>query len=316
MKKYLVTGGAGFIGSALVKGLVQQGYSVRVLDNLNRGNLSKLQDVEGKFEFVQADIRDTKKVANAAKGCQAVIHLAYVNGTKFFYEKPDLVLDIAVRGMQSVIEAGKANKTTELFLASSSEVYQNAKLIPTPEDVPLIIPDPYNPRYSYGGGKILSELMAIHIANHYFKKVVIFRPHNVYGPNMGEEHVIPELIRKLQAIKKGGKAKLHIQGSGKETRSYIYIEDFARQFFLLLKKAKHLNTYNLGTNNKISSNNLAKKIAGLMQLDVEIIPGNIQKGSTPRRCPDISKIEKLGFKENFNLNEGLKETITWYQQNN
>lgn len=315
MRKYLVTGGAGFIGSSIVKKLVLQGYQVKVFDSLQRGKLSKLEEVEGKFEFIKGDIRDAKKVVKAGQGCDGIIHLAYVNGTKFFYSNPDLVLDIAIKGMQSVIEAGRKNGNSELFIASSSEVYQNPKVIPTPEEVPLVIPDPYNPRYSYGGGKILHELMAIHNAPLYFKKVVIFRPHNVYGPDMGEEHVIPELIRKIQKLKKDKLSNLFIQGTGKETRSYVYIDDFTKQFLLLLRKSKHLETYNLGTQNEISTEKLAKKIADLEELEVTIIPGDLRQGSTPRRCPDISKIKKLGFAKEFSLDMGLRQTIDWYNNN-
>lgn len=314
MKKYLVTGGAGFIGSAVVKNLLKNGHQVRVLDTLQRGKLSRLHDVKGQFEFIRTDIRDTKKVVQAAKGCDGIIHLAYVNGTKFFYSNPELVLDIAINGMLSVIEAGKKNGISELFVASSSEVYQNPKIVPTPEEILLTVPDPYNPRYSYGGGKILCELMSIHVASHYFKKVIIFRPHNVYGPDMGEEHVIPELIRKLQQ-KKSGKEKLPIQGSGKETRSFIFIDDFVHQFLIILKRGKHLNTYNLGTEEEISSYALAKKIARIMNRNVDIVPGKIREGSTPRRCPDITKITKLGYKKNISLEKGLEKTIIWYNQN-
>lgn len=308
-KRYLVTGGAGFIGSALVKSLLQDGHSVVVLDNLQRGALTKLSDVKNEFEFVSADIRDEGKVVKAAKGCDGIIHLAYVNGTKFFYSNPDLVLDIGIKGMLSVLSAGEKNNISELFLASSSEVYQNPASVPTPEEVQLVIPDPYNPRFSYGGGKILAELMSIHMGKKIFKKVIIFRPHNVYGPDMGEEHVIPEFIRKIATLHG---TKLQIQGSGKETRSYIFIDDFAKGFMIILKKGKNMNTYNIGTQNEVSSKQLAQLIAKLLQKNITVIPGELKKGSTPKRCPDISKLKALGFSEKVSLNEGLNKTIEWY----
>lgn len=310
-KKYLVTGGAGFIGSALVKSLLYAGHSIVVLDNLQRGQLTKLQEVKGQFDFISADIRDTQKVINAAKNCNGIIHLAYVNGTKFFYSNPDLVLDIAIRGMQTVLEAGKINKVPELFLASSSEVYQNATVIPTPEEVPLTIPDPYNPRYSYGGGKILCELMAIHIGKNYFKKVIIFRPHNVFGPDMGEEHVIPEFIRRMAKVRKQ-KESFSIEGSGKETRSYIYIDDFANGFLTILEKGKNMNTYNIGTQNELTSKNLAFTLAKLMDKKITLKFKDLKKGSTPRRCPDISKITQLGFQPTTPFETALQKTIDWY----
>ena len=99
----------------------------------------------------------------------AVIHLAYVNGTKFFYSKPTVILDIAVKGIINVIDACKKKKIKELYLASSSEVYQTPQKIPTDENESLKVPDIYNPRYSYGGGKILTELMGVHFGRKFLK---------------------------------------------------------------------------------------------------------------------------------------------------
>ena len=133
----------------------------------------------------------------AIAGVDSVLHLAYVNGTEYFYEHPELILDIAVRGMLNVLDACRAEKVPELVLASSSEAYHQPPIVPTPEGVPLVVPDPLNPRYSYGGGKLISELMALNWGRKGFERVMIFRPHNVYGPDMGWEHVIPDLGRKV-----------------------------------------------------------------------------------------------------------------------
>src|SRR3989338_4775797 len=160
-KKYLVTGGTGFIGSALVKRLVKEGHKVRVLDNNIRGLAENLKEIEDKIEIVTADIRDANTVQNVIKGVDSVIHLAYINGTEFFYTRPELVLEIAVKGIISVIDGCIMENVKEIVLASSSEVYQTPKKVPTDESAQLIVPDPMNPRYSYGGGKIISELMAI-----------------------------------------------------------------------------------------------------------------------------------------------------------
>src|SRR5215470_7856979 len=141
MKHYLVTGGAGFVGSALVRRLVQSGHRVRVLDDCSRGSPRRLTEILGEIEVIYADIRNTDAVDKAAEGVDSVVHLAYVNGTEFFYSKPDLVLDIAVRGMLNVIDACRKHAVPELVLASTSEVYQTPLQIPTAEDAPLIIPD-------------------------------------------------------------------------------------------------------------------------------------------------------------------------------
>ena len=146
--KYLITGGTGFIGAAIAQRLVKDGHDVRVLDNNTRGSTRRLDGVADDVELVVADIRDAAAVSNAIRGVDAVLHLAYINGTRFFYEQPELVLDVSVRGMLNVVDGCRQHGVSELYVASSSEVYQTPSVVPTPEAVPLIIPDPLNPRYS------------------------------------------------------------------------------------------------------------------------------------------------------------------------
>jgi len=235
-----------------------------------------------------------------------VIHLAYINGTKYFYSKPVLILDIAVKGIVNIMQACIKKKIKQIYLASSSEVYQTPNKIPTSESESLKIPDIYNPRYSYGGGKILTELMGIHYGRKYFQKLIIFRPHNVYGANMGYEHVIPEFIKRFKNLKN---KKFNIQGSGKEIRSFIYIDDFVNAFNLILNKGKHLNIYNIGTSEKIKIKDLAIRISKIFKKKIRFNKISIKKGGTKIRLPDIKKIKKLGFKQKFSLTQGLREII-------
>ena len=187
-KTFLVTGGTGFIGSNISSLLVNKGHNVKIFDNNFRGSVQKIKDFKKKIKFIKGDIRNKKSLNKALKNTDAVIHLAYVNGTKYFYSKPVLVLDVAIKGILNVIEGCIKNNIKELYLASSSEVYQTPNKIPTDENESLKIPNIFNPRYSYGGGKILTELMGVHYGKKYFKKLIIFRPHNVYGKDMGNEH--------------------------------------------------------------------------------------------------------------------------------
>jgi nucleoside-diphosphate-sugar epimerase len=241
----------------------------------------------------------------------AVIHLAYINGTKYFYTKPDLILDIAVKGMTNVLDGCKKYNVKELYLASSSEVYQTPIKVPTDENEMLKIPDIHNPRYSYGGGKIISELMCIHYGKKFFKKLVIFRPHNVYGANMGNEHVIPEFINRFRLLK-GNKFK--IQGTGNEIRTFIYIDDFVEAFKILIEKGKHLNIYNIGTSEKIQIKNLVKLLSKIFNKKIILRKTSLQKGGTKIRIPAITKIKKLGFKPKFNLYQGLNQTTNTFQK--
>jgi len=314
-KNYLVTGGTGFIGSALVKRLVHAGHTVRVLDNNSRGAAERLADVAKDVELVVADIRDAQAVKNAAKGMESVIHLAYVNGTEFFYSKPELVLDIALRGMLSVIDACRANGIGDLVLASSSEVYQTPPNIPTAEDAPLIVPDVLNPRYSYGGGKLACELMAINYGRTDFERVTIFRPHNVYGPDMGWEHVLPQLVaRAIKAISDTpfGTVPFPIQGDGSQTRAFVYIDDFTMGVMNIIEHGEHLGIYHIGNPEEISIKQVVNQVFKELGRTANILPGYLLEGSTERRCPDISKLRTLGYNPQVSFNKGLSTLVEWY----
>ncbi len=314
-KRYLITGGTGFLGSALVKQLIANKQQVRVLDNNWRGNVSKLRAVQGKYEFIEGDIRNIKIVNKSCRNIDVICHLAYINGTANFYKEPQLVLDVAVAGIVNVLNAAIKNKVKELILISSSEVYASPSIMPTPEAVPLVIPDPLNPRYSYSGGKIISELMVINYGRENFKRVIIVRPHNVYGPDMGQDHVIPQFIRRLQKQKINNvESEFSIQGSGLETRSFVYIEDFIQGLFLVMQKGKNLGIYNIGTDKEITMNKLAYITAKIMDIKIKVIPGPQLTGSPDRRCPDITKIKNLGYRPKYDLPTGLKKTIKWYAQ--
>src|SRR6185503_14674003 len=225
-------------------------------------------------EFVAGDIRDAAQVEKATQGMEEVHHLAFVNGTEFFYSQPDLVLDVGVRGMVNVIDACRKHGIGTLVLASSSEVYQTPPKVPTDETAPLTIPDPLNPRYSYGGGKIISELMAINYGRKHFDRVLIFRPHNVYGPDMGWEHVIPQFALRLKraaALHKSGKLPFEIQGDGKQTRSFCHVDDLVRGVMVMRAKGEHLGIYHIGTTEEITVADLAARVAAHAGRDIEFV---------------------------------------------
>src|SRR5438445_2790759 len=135
-RRFLVTGGAGFIGSALVRRLLADGHRVRVLDNGSRGSPRRLANVQADVEYLEGDVRDGEAVARACESVEVVCHLAAVNGTELFYSMPETVLDVGIRGTLNVIDAMRGRDIGELFFASSSEVYQSAAQVPTGESVP------------------------------------------------------------------------------------------------------------------------------------------------------------------------------------
>ena len=303
----LITGGSGFIGSAITKYLVKEKCKVIVLDNNSRGRSRRLNEVKNKIKFIKGDIRDKKKLLSIKGNIDTVIHLAYVNGTKSFYKKPFEILDIAVKGLINILDFCKKKKVKNFYLASSSEVYQNPLKIPTDEEEMLKIPDIHNPRYSYGGGKIVSELYGIHFAKKFLKKFIIFRPHNVYGKDMGNEHVIPEFINRFKKL--GNKKKFLIYGTGQEIRSFIHIDDFIFGFDKVFKKGKNQEIYNIGTSEKIKISKLARLIASILGKSIKFKKTKVLKGSPTVRCPNIKKIKKIGFRQNISLKDGIRKIL-------
>ena len=312
-RTYLVTGGTGFLGSALTRRLVQGGFRVRVLDNNSRGRAARLHDVEDRIEYIEGDIRDAATVDRACAGVDVVCHLAYINGTEFFYSKPDLVLDVAVKGFVNVIDSAIRHRVPELLVMSSSEVYHEPAVVPTDERVTLSIPDCLNPRYSYAAGKILHEVMAVNYGRH-FRRVVIVRPHNVYGEDMGGEHVIPQFVSRMRALlpHPADPLPFSIQGTGLQTRSFVYVDDFIDGVMIVLDRGEHLGIYHVGTLEEVTIESLARLVAEQFGRPIKIVPGPPADGGTNRRCPDITKIMKLGYRPQYTLREALPRVVRWY----
>ncbi len=317
-KLYLVTGGAGFIGSSLVRRLLHDGHRVRVLDNLSRGNAGRLADIGDRVEFIEADVRDADAVGRAARGVESLCHLASVNGTEWFYSKPEIVLDVGVKGVVNTIDACLKHDVPEYVLASSSEVYQTPPAIPTDESAPLSVPDPLNPRFSYGGSKIISELMALNYGRSHVERVLVVRPHNVYGPDMGREHVIPQLILRAAALASEhprGAVRFPIQGDGSQTRAFMHIDDFTDGLATVLERGAHLNIYHVGNDEEVTIRRLAELIFNHVGRDFELVPKALTAGSPARRRPCIDKLRALGFRPRVSLRDGLDGTIGWYLDN-
>lgn len=313
--KVLVTGGSGFLGASLVRDLVGQGHKVVILDDNSRGHLGRLAGVENDVTFIKGNVCDPVSVREATQGCEVVWHLAYINGTRFFYERPDEVLEVGIKGTLNTIEAALDAGVRRYVLASTSETYNEPTHVPTTEIEPLKIPDVTNPRFSYGGGKIAAELLTLHLGGHRGLETVIFRPHNFYGPDMGFEHVIPEITRKI-VEQSGGLTKkaidLVIQGSGEETRSFCFVTDGSNGALVAGEHGKSGEIYHIGTERELSVKRLIEMIGEAVGVSVTIVPGELRAGGTTRRCPDISKLRTLGFEPQVSLEEGLQRTVSWY----
>jgi len=196
----------------------------------------------------------------------------------------------------------------KIFFASSSEVYGFPKIFPTPEIESLIIPDPKNPRFSYSSSKIVGETITINFARSMGIDFLIARFHNVYGPRMGFEHVIPEFIRKCVKNE-----KFTVQGDGTETRSFCYISDAINGIILISENQNAANEiYNIGTNEEVSIKKLIQLLENIHGEKINPVFQEFKNAGTKRRIPDIKKISKLGYVQKVSLKDGLKMTYEWY----
>jgi nucleoside-diphosphate-sugar epimerase len=311
MSGHLITGGAGFIGAALAHRLVNEGHDVTVLDRFSRG---KEHRIPKGCRVVKGDIRDEYTVRFAARDADTIWHLAYVQGTQTFYADPKDVIDVALYGITNVLSACEHKvKPPDLILVSSSEVYQNPPegMYPTDETVPLVVPDVTNPRYSYGGGKIASELAVLAYAQAgVLGRAMIVRPHNIYGPDMGVDHVIPQFALRMMSLE--GR-QFPIQGTGRETRSFCYIDDCVDGLMCVYEHGSNREVYHLGNPyEEYAISDLAHGVAEWFGHPIEVIPGELPKGSPTRRLPSIEKLGALGYRPNVDLREGLSRTLPWY----
>jgi nucleoside-diphosphate-sugar epimerase len=160
--------------------------------------------------------------------------------------------------------------------------------------------------------------MAINYGRKFFDRVLIFRPHNVYGPDMGFEHVIPQFALRLKraaALHKSGKVPFEIQGDGRQTRSFCHVDDLVRGVKVMRAKGEHLGIYHVGTTEEVTIADVARRIASHAGREIDFVTGPAPAGGTERRCPDIGKLAKLGYAPQLPLAKGLPPTLDWYWAN-
>lgn len=303
--RYIISGSNGSIGKHLVRRLLSQGHYVEGMDNFSRSNKGfRIEDSCSTWDIdIAKPSMHTQRIFEGGQ-FDCCIHLAAINGTSNFYERAEEVIRVGVLGTSNIIYDCQRTGVKDLIIFSTSEVYGDHPPIPTAETAPLVIPNPLNPRYSYSAGKILSECLALNAKS--FDKVMIVRPFNVIGSNMGKQHVVPEFIDRMKSLDGN---QFQIQGTGDETRSFCWIEDFLDAFDIILNKGINRGIYNLGTDEEITIGNLAKLIATEFAREIEIIPGALAPGSPSRRCPDLTRIKALGYSPKTKIHQAIKSLV-------
>jgi UDP-glucose 4-epimerase len=301
--RILVTGGAGFIGSHLVKALVKAGHSVRILDNFSTGSLENLSDIAGSVELVVGDVRSYDVVEKAVKGVDAVIHLAALIDVAESIEKPDLYFDVNARGTYNIAKACKG--VSVLVLASTCAVYGEPVKLPVAEDHPIV------PKSPYAATKVAGEAFIQAYSNLYDYRYAILRLFNVYGPKQSKAYagVVIEFIKRVSR----GEPPI-IFGDGEQTRDFIHISDVVEAIIMAITNEKARDVFNIGSGKPVTINQLAKLILKLMgREDLKPVNTTPRPGDIRHSVADITKArEALGFKPRIGLEEGLQSLITTY----
>jgi len=302
--RVLVTGGAGFIGSHLVRELVSLGYEVRVLDNLSRGSLENLGEALSEVELVLGDVRDPEVVARAISGVDAVVHLAALVDVEESIQLPELYTEVNLVGTLNLVKASR--RVDSFVFSSSASVYGDPVKVPIPETHPL------SPKSPYAASKAAAELYIKTYSNIYGFRYVILRLFNVYGPRQSRSYsgVVVEFVRR--ALR--GEPPI-IYGDGEQTRDFIYVSDAVKAIVAALR-SKVSGVYNIGSGTPTKILDLAYmvlKVTGAENLRPEF--GEVRPGDVKHSVADISKATReLGFKPTVSLEAGLRLLVDFYRR--
>jgi NAD dependent epimerase/dehydratase len=310
VKKVLVTGADGFIGSHLTELLVSEGYEVKALSQYNSFNYwGWLEDVncQNQIEVLNGDIRDPHFCKHIMKDIDVVFHLAALIAIPYSYVAPDSYVDTNIKGTLNICQAALENGVSRVIHTSTSEVYGTAQYVPIDEKHPL------QPQSPYSASKIGADSMAMSFFNAFNLPLTIARPFNTYGPRQSARAVIPTIISQIAS----GKKQIKL-GDVTPTRDFNYVADTCRGFLALARCDKAIGeTVNIGSNFEISVGDTLNLIRELMDSDVEFITDEQrfrpEKSEVFRLWCDNSKIFQLtGFEPEYNIREGLKATVKWF----
>lgn len=314
-KKVLVTGGAGFIGSHVVEMLVDLGamVTVPVRDTSDRSYLASVQE---RIEVVSGDLADRKNVDGCVKGNEVVLHLAAAKGGGIAHSMShhgSLFRDNMLSFI-NLLDAAKQESVSRFLVVSSACVYPRDLAIPIrEEDGFKDLPEPTNA--GYGWSKRMEEYMALAYADEFGMNIGIVRPFNAYGPRddffRATNHVIPGLITRLFS----GENPVVVWGTGRQTRSFLYVTDFARGVLMAAARTDVTGPLNLCSDEETTIGDLASLIIDISRMDVTLRFDTSKPDGQPRRAGDGQRAKAaLGFSAQVPLSEGLRKTISWYQE--
>jgi nucleoside-diphosphate-sugar epimerase len=307
----LITGGAGFIGSNMVRFLLDKGQKVRVLDNFETGKHENLAEVADRIELIEGDIRDMAAVGRAVEGAEVVYHLAALGSVPRSMKDPITTHDVNINGTFNVLMAARDEKVRRIVFASSSSVYGQTPVFPQHEDLPLA---PISP---YGASKAIGEIYFRAFYETYGVQSVCLRYYNVFGPRQDPTSqyaaAIPLFVSALMRDKSPT-----IFDDGEQSRGFTYIENVMQANWLAANvKEAHGEAVNISTKNAVTVNTVVNTIRKLLNKE-NIKPVYVppRPGDIKHSLADVKKAKELiGYAPFVSFEEGIAKAIDWYKEN-
>ena len=310
MAKYLVTGGAGFIGSNLVEALVAGGDKVVVYDDFRRGKKRNVIDYkQTEVKVVEGDVRDAKELKKAAKGCDYLLHLAGIPGVESSVEDPTEVVDVVATGTLNALMAARDMKIKRVVYASSCAVYGESPVLPKEE---AMLPSPYSP---YGAAMLIGEdLMKVFYAS-YRVETVCLRLFNVYGPREDADDPAASVVaRFIGAFLRSQEPVIY--GDGKQSRDFIHVSDVVEAFRLACTAPKaEGEVFNIASGSRVSVSGLLTMFNQLLDLEVQPEYRDSRQADVRHSLAETIKAQEvLGFRPRMGFHEGLVKTMIWMRR--
>jgi len=307
IKRAVVTGGAGFIGSHIADELVARGYQVAIIDDLSTGNKENIASLlnQNHVEFTEGSIADLSVLTKLFRGAKYVFHLAAIPSVPRSIENPQASHEANITGTLKVLLAARDAAVKKVVYASSCAVYGGTCTLPIKEDT---LPNPQSP---YAVTKLAGEYYCQVFHQVYGLPTVCLRYFNVYGPRQDPDSeysaVIPKFIQRVLNDK-----PLLILGDGEQTRDFTFITDVV-EANILLAESQATGIFNIGSGQRISIAHLAELLIGLAGNNVKLIHKEPRPGDIKHSLADISKAQSFGYKPKYSLERGLAETIGSFQ---
>jgi len=309
MTTYLVTGGAGFIGSNIVDELIVRNQKVKVVDNFFTGKKENLSHLSSKIELIEGDIRDLELMKKASKGVDFIIHQAAFRSVAKSVENPTLTNDINIGGTLNVLLAAKEAKVKKVVYASSSSVYGEAKTFPEKEDQPT---SPISP---YAVSKLAGEFYCRAFSATFGLKTVSLRYFNVFGPRQNPESkystVVPAFIYKMLR-----NLPPEVDSDGKQSRDFTYVSNVVDANITAANSPDSLyRVFNVACGKSYAILDIVDTLNELLNKDVKPVFGPKRVGDVRRTLADISMIKKvLGYEPKVDFRTGIEKTLEWFKK--